>query len=117
MNKKHEIYYGDISNWNSVDYDVIDRIFSNIISDYGINSRGEKLKEIDLSLVDTKIKALLYCVVIFHGREDLLDLPNLLELKTIKPLDDTLIINEKPMNLKGKRFERYPIYEKMNVRY
>ena len=123
---KSEIYYTNTDTWTSNDFDVIDRIFSNIISDYSIpedspmkklDFRGHKLKKMDLTLMDPKVKAILYCVIIFHKREDLFDLPNLLELKTLAPLEETLIINERPMNLKGKKYNRYPVYEKMNIRY
>ena len=117
MSRNFEYYYINTAGWDSDDFAVLERVFSRMVSSYNVDSRGEKIKEIDLSLMSLEIKTLLYCVIISHNSEELLNLHNLSDLKSLTPLGNTLIVNDTPLKLKGERFKKYNIYEEMNIQY
>lgn len=113
-----ECYYFDQTGWTVEDYYTLHMFLMKMIENYDTTigsydgkKRIEEIKSLDLSRMSEESKVLLYCIIQSEGKGFLLNLPNLAELKNLKPL-------KKPLRVTTlRRPNNIPVYRKYGVVY
>ena len=99
-------YYLDQEGWGKDDYYCLHRYLHRMI--YYYPKRMEEIKKIELEKTTEKTRVLLYCIIRYYHYGFLLDLDNLKQLKSTKPLNEALVID-------GDTACDDDIYREMNV--
>ena len=110
-------YYLSQEEWGAVNFNALHRYMSKMIENHD-NNRGsidglnriEEIKCLDLSRMSETTHVLLFCIVKWLRKDFLLDLPNLLPLKDVRPLSVPVQLTEKPL-------KAFSIYEEYGIIY
>lgn len=104
---KKKIYYEVQHDWNKDDYYYLHRTLHRLFYYYQKNSM--EISEMDIDKMTDKTKVLIYCIIKYYNYDFLFsDYKNLSALENIKPLPETLVLDDNPLNEDN-------IYKQMNV--
>ena len=99
-------YYEDQTDWGSDEYYALHRYLHRMLT----YKRMDEIMSLDCDRISDVTKVLIYCIVIYYGMNDILELENMKWLYDVKPLEKPLILDKELSMSTGD-----DVYKKMNV--
>lgn len=104
-----KIYYEIQTGWSKDDFYYLHRYLHRMLFYY--EKYAKEISELDLSKMTKETKVLMYCIIKYYHYDFLMEqYDNLAELSDTKPLDEKLVILDKPLPENN-------IYKDMNIVY
>lgn len=104
-----KIYYENQTGWQKEDYYYLHRVLHRLLCNYDKNSI--EIENMDTARMSQATRVLIYCIIKYYHYDFLFDLnESLSDLKNTKPLEETLVLDDKPLPDDN-------IYKAMNVMY